>query len=425
MNVADFAGELGPAFNDLRPFARNLDEAQRLDWRARRTATPVIRDEIRPFVRAAREPVPDLRRAADDYSKAAPRLTVVGKKLNRLGNMAAYNPRGAEPAGTADRDEGYLYWAAWLGHNGNMRLRTAGRQRPLSAGSTSPPAASSCCRSSPAAPAGARAAAAGRRCGEVPAGAGTRHRTGVGTLFAPAERARHDPSKGRGLMQKQAPIIGRILIAVGFALSCFGLILFLWIAFGGPVPLKPKSYRITRLLPRGDAARRRVRRADRRRLRRQGQGARAGAGLRHASTGNDTTEAVLEIEPEFAPISSDAKAILRQKTLLGETYVELTSGTEPGEPAAPVALGAAASISDAEAEEIESIPEGGTLGIAQTRNATQIDEIFNALDTETRTAFQHWQQTPPSRSRAAASTSTTRSATSARSSPTPTTCSRS
>ena len=56
--------------------------------------------------------------------------------------------------------------------------------------------------------------------------------------------------------------------------------------------------------------------------------------------GKDTTEAVIEIEPEFAPISDDARAILRQKTLLGETYVELTSGTEPGEQAAPVSLGA-------------------------------------------------------------------------------------
>ena len=32
---------------------------------------------------------------------------------------------------------------------------------------------------------------------------------------------------------------------VGFALSCFGLLLFLWLAFGGPVPLKPKGYRFT------------------------------------------------------------------------------------------------------------------------------------------------------------------------------------
>src|SRR5690349_24669775 len=50
-------------------------------------------------------------------------------------------------------------------------------------------------------------------------------------------------------MQKSAPSIGRILIAVGFALSCFGLLLFLWVAFGGPVPLKPESYKIKAYFP--------------------------------------------------------------------------------------------------------------------------------------------------------------------------------
>ena len=44
---------------------------------------------------------------------------MVGKKINRLGNMAAYNPGGAEAPGDPGRDEGYLYWAAWLGHNSN------------------------------------------------------------------------------------------------------------------------------------------------------------------------------------------------------------------------------------------------------------------------------------------------------------------
>ena len=58
-----------------------------------------------------------------------------------------------------------------------------------------------------------------------------------------------DPARKRQLMQKQAPSIGRILVAVGFTLSCFGLILFLWLAFGGPIPLKPKSYRVTAYFP--------------------------------------------------------------------------------------------------------------------------------------------------------------------------------
>ena len=49
---------LGPAFDDLRPFARNLDELNALDPAARRAATPVLENEIRPFVRAARKPGP-------------------------------------------------------------------------------------------------------------------------------------------------------------------------------------------------------------------------------------------------------------------------------------------------------------------------------------------------------------------------------
>src|ERR671910_3457989 len=46
-------------------------------------------------------------------------------------------------------------------------------------------------------------------------------------------------------MQKAAPSFGRIALMVGFALSCLGLVLFLWLAFGGPGPLKPKGYRVT------------------------------------------------------------------------------------------------------------------------------------------------------------------------------------
>jgi phospholipid/cholesterol/gamma-HCH transport system substrate-binding protein len=192
-------------------------------------------------------------------------------------------------------------------------------------------------------------------------------------------------------MQKQAPSIGRILVAAGFALSCFGLILFLWIAFGGPIPLKPESYRITAYFPEATQ------------LAQESDVRIGGVSVGKVKTielapesarvnGKDTTKAEIEIDPEFAPISEDARAILRQKTLLGETYVELTSGTEPGEDSAPVSLGAAANVSDAEAGGIESIEEGGTLGVGQTEEATQIDEIFNALDEETRTSFQRWQQ---------------------------------
>ena len=42
-------------------------------------------------------------------------------------------------------------------------------------------------------------------------------------------------------MQKQAPTLGRMLVMVGFALSCFGLLLFLWLAFGGADPAQAEG----------------------------------------------------------------------------------------------------------------------------------------------------------------------------------------
>jgi phospholipid/cholesterol/gamma-HCH transport system substrate-binding protein len=115
--TARFAELLGPTFNDLRPFARKLDEVNASTAELAREATPALRDQIRPFVRAARPPLPDLRDAADRYSRTAPRLTTIGNKANRLLNMAAFNPDGTEEAGEAGRNEGFLYWLAWLGHN--------------------------------------------------------------------------------------------------------------------------------------------------------------------------------------------------------------------------------------------------------------------------------------------------------------------
>ncbi|MBA2521817.1 MAG: MCE family protein, partial [Solirubrobacterales bacterium] len=192
-------------------------------------------------------------------------------------------------------------------------------------------------------------------------------------------------------MQKSAPSLGRILIAGGFTLSCFGLLLFLWVAFGGPVPLASESYRVTAYFPEaaqlalesdvriGGVSVGKVKSIEL-------------APIDKQINGQDVTEAEMEIDPEFAPISSDAEAILRQKTLLGETYVELTSGTEPGKSGAPLSLGAAANNSDGEADGAEAVPEGGSLGLGQVKEQTQIDEIFNALDEPTREAFRVWQQ---------------------------------
>jgi phospholipid/cholesterol/gamma-HCH transport system substrate-binding protein len=120
--VSGFAAELGPATQALRPFARHLDEMNASVRRLAISTTPTIKEDIRPFTREARNRVRDLKPAARRLATATPRLTAAGGKLNRLVNMAAFNPGGAQPPGAPGRDEGYLYWAAWLGHNGNSTL---------------------------------------------------------------------------------------------------------------------------------------------------------------------------------------------------------------------------------------------------------------------------------------------------------------
>ncbi len=163
-------------------------------------------------------------------------------------------------------------------------------------------------------------------------------------------------------MQKQGPTVTRILIALGFAISCFGLALFLWIAFGGPVPLKPESYRIS--VPFDEA----TTLATESDVRISGVSVGKVKSIELGDEGLAVAE--LELQEAYAPLPVETQATLRQKTLLGETYVELT----PSEGSS------------------ETIPEGGELDAAQVSDAVQLDEIFQAFDEPTRESFQVWMQ---------------------------------
>src|SRR6185503_9721604 len=148
-------------------------------------------------------------------------------------------------------------------------------------------------------------------------------------------------------MNKSAPSFGRIAAMVVFALSCFGLLLFLWLAFGGSVPLKPKGYRIN------------VSFAEATNLSTEADVRISGVPVGKVKTIEPDKETgrsnvQIELESRYAPLPSDARAILRQKTLLGETYVELTPGSR----------------------DAEKVPENGSLAVSQVSDTVQLDEIF-------------------------------------------------
>ena len=110
-------------------------------------------------------------------------------------------------------------------------------------------------------------------------------------------------------MQKQAPSIGRIFVMVAFALSCFGLLLFLWLAFGGSIPLKPKGYQVNIPFKSGSQL---AREADVRI-----SGVPVGKVKKVTLARNGLNLALVQLDPKYAPLRTDARAILRQKTLLG------------------------------------------------------------------------------------------------------------
>jgi phospholipid/cholesterol/gamma-HCH transport system substrate-binding protein len=115
--VQTFAEVLGPVAQRLRPAARALDPANRAITPFAEEITPVLRDDIRPFVREARPLVRDLRPAARNLSVATPDLEGTFGSLNHLFNLLAFNPNGAEdPSVGTSRQEGYLFWVAWVNH---------------------------------------------------------------------------------------------------------------------------------------------------------------------------------------------------------------------------------------------------------------------------------------------------------------------
>lgn len=161
-------------------------------------------------------------------------------------------------------------------------------------------------------------------------------------------------------MNKQAPSIAQLIAIAGFTLSCFGLLLFVWVTFGGPTPLSSRGYEVKMPLTQiGQLAEQsqvdisgievgRVKSID------LGEGDEDGTAI-----------VTMDIEPEYAPIPADSRAILRAKSLLGEAYIDLTPGDKRN----------------------GMLEDGGQLPSAQVAKSVQLDEIFRTFDEKTRQAF--------------------------------------
>jgi phospholipid/cholesterol/gamma-HCH transport system substrate-binding protein len=164
-------------------------------------------------------------------------------------------------------------------------------------------------------------------------------------------------------MSKRAPSTLQLIVISAFALSCFGILLFLWVTFGGPTPFKAKPYQVK--IPFNEATQ----------LAEQSDVRISGVNVGKVQAivlapNHKQALATVDIENQYAPLPDDTRAMLRTKTLLGETYVELTPGSDKS----------------------KTLEDGATLPSANVTKSVQLDEIFRTFNPKTRAAFQAWMQ---------------------------------
>jgi virulence factor Mce-like protein len=153
-------------------------------------------------------------------------------------------------------------------------------------------------------------------------------------------------------MVTQAPKRSAVFAAIAFTLSCVGLMVFVWTQFGGTVPFAPQGYRVHALFSETGLL---VPNAD---VRISGVNVGKVADVQARGLNSYVT---LNIDHQYEPLPADTRAILREKTLLGEAYVELSTGTRSG----------------------PQLPDGGSIPASQVQHTEQLDQVLGSFNTPT------------------------------------------
>jgi virulence factor Mce-like protein len=153
-------------------------------------------------------------------------------------------------------------------------------------------------------------------------------------------------------MVTQAPKRTAVFAAIAFTLSCIGLMIFVWTQFGGTVPFSAQGYRVHALFSETGLL---VPNADVRI-----SGVNVGK-VENVQARGLNSYVTLDIDHQYEPLPVDTRAILREKTLLGEAYVELSTGTRSG----------------------PKLSDGGTIPASQVEHTQQLDQVLGSFNTQT------------------------------------------
>ena len=272
-------------------------------------APPSIRSRRRSgrSLRQVRKPVKHLQQASGPLAETGTATAKSLADINRLFNAWAYNPPGSE--------EGYLFWTAWLNHNANSTAQLQDAQGPLARA-----VVLQSCLTADLAESLATAPAVHPDAAAVHERASERHRLSAGSELRPVPvlRTRHERERrwklGLRASSGSSSRSASRSRASAWRCSCGS-----------------RSAARSRSSPRATDS---PSRSTRRRSWRSSPtcaspGVSVGAVKSIELSGTGYADATIELD---ARVRADSRRtptrILRQKTLLGETYVELTPGQQ-------------------------------------------------------------------------------------------------
>jgi phospholipid/cholesterol/gamma-HCH transport system substrate-binding protein len=160
-------------------------------------------------------------------------------------------------------------------------------------------------------------------------------------------------------MVTQAPKRSAVIVALCFVLSCIGLTTLVWTSLRGPFPFAPKGYVVHAVFPETGQL---VTGAD---VRVSGINIGKVTGIQAQGVNSRVT---MDLSQQYSPIPRDTHAILRQKTLLGEGFIELSPGTGSG----------------------AKLPDGGTIPSSHVQRAVALDQVLNSFTPQTQRALQQF-----------------------------------
>jgi virulence factor Mce-like protein len=160
-------------------------------------------------------------------------------------------------------------------------------------------------------------------------------------------------------MVTQAPKRSSVVIATAFVLSCLGLMIFVWTQFAGTIPFAPAGYRIHAVFPETGQL---VSGADVR-----VSGVNVGKVIKVQAEGVNSL-VTMDLKQQYAPVPADTRAVLRLKTLLGEGYIQLSTGSGSG----------------------SKLPDGGTIPRDHVEPTVSLDKALNSFDPSTQHALQRF-----------------------------------